>query len=50
MFDAIKNQLFTPSSIIIAVIYYLLAVGFVTTYDAFSPMFEQSKAVVSGKR
>jgi hypothetical protein len=49
MFDAIKAQLFTPSSIIIAVIYYLLAVGFVTTYDAFSPMFDQKSAVV-GKR
>ena len=50
MFDAIKAQLFTPSSIIIAMIYYLLAVGFVTTYDAFSPMFEQQKSAVVGKR
>lgn len=46
MFESIKAQLFSPSSILCAVIYYLLAVGFVTTYDAFSPMFEQRSAIV----
>ena len=39
MFDSIKAQLFTPSSFVIAFLYYLLVIGGVTTYDMFHPMF-----------
>lgn len=43
--SSIKGMLFTPSSIICAIFYYLLVVGAVTTYDVFQPLLESSKVV-----
>jgi hypothetical protein len=49
MFDSIKAQLFTPSSIIIAIIYHLLMTGALVTYDTLAPAFNGRAAVVAGK-
>lgn len=45
--SSIKGMLFTPASIVCAVLYYFIVIGAVMTYYELEPLINPSKAVAA---